>query len=490
MARLRLWGFSWRLLIGFALVILITIAAFSVLLLGRLEYYLLHDMENSLANQARMARGSIEFALRSADVEGVTSLSETELAALRRLARILAVQTACRIVVTDADGVDIIDSAGDSLLGIRFKSDEFVEAMESGYGAYTRVDPLSHQYTMYVAYPIRNSSGVQGVIRVSKPTSSVRSLLHTIEGRIAFSGLIAGVAAILVSVVFAFVLARPIRKIRIATTRFGRGDLSARSNLKGQGDLAELSHSFDRMADRIERSMTELSKLDELKSDFVANVSHDLKTPLTAIRGLSETLLDGALDDGAVNREFVMDIASEAERLLVMVNNLLNLARLEAGALEVNTEPVDAGALVEEIALRLAPLAHKRAIAVSVRVDEAAPRALVDRSMLDQAITNVLDNAIKYSPAAGEVRVTVSSDMTSTDGGMLVDVSDQGPGIPAEEMEHIFERFYRGGTEGPRTGSGIGLAIARRNMEAMGGDVRIASSSEKGTTVRITFPTA
>ncbi len=490
MARLRLWGFSWRLLIGFALVIFITIAAFSMLLLGRLESYLLHDMENSMANQARMARGSMEFALKATNVTGVSSLDETQLAALLRLARILAVQSACRIVVTDADGVDIIDSAGSSLLGIKFKSVEFVEAMETGYGAYTRIDPLSHQYTMYVAYPIRTDAGVQGVIRISRPTSSVGNLLHTIAGRIAFSGLIAGIAAILVSVVIAFVLANPIRKIRVAATRFGRGDLGARSRLRGHGDIAELSRSFDRMADRIEHTVAELSELDEMKSDFVANVSHDLKTPLTAIRGLSETLLDGALDDGAVNREFVMDIASEAERLLVMVNNLLNLARLEAGAQEINTEPVDAGALVEEIALRLAPLAHKRAIAVSVLVEEAAPRGLIDRSMLDQAITNVLDNAIKYSPAAGEVRVTVGGDTTSPDGVMLVEVSDQGPGIPAGEMDHVFERFYRGGTEGPRTGSGIGLAIARRNMEAMGGDVRITSSSGGGTTVRITFPEA
>lgn len=489
MARPRLWGFSWRLLVGFALVIFITIASFSVLLLGRLESYLLHDMENSMANQARMARGSIEFALQASNVTGLASLDETQLEALRRLARDLAVRTTCRIVVTDAGGVSVIDSAGPSLLGSRFESHEFTDALETGYGAYTRVDPLSHHYTMYVAYPIQTAAGVQGVIRVSKPTSSVSSLLHTIEVRIAFSGLIAGVAAILVSVVLALVLASPVRKISVAATRFGRGDLRARSHLKGHSDLAELSHSFDTMADRIERTVTELSELDEMKSDFVANVSHELKTPLTAIRGLSETLLDGALDDTRVNRAFVIDIASEAERLLVMVNNLLNLARLEAGALDITAEPLDVGVLVEEIVERLAPVAGKRSTTLSVKVDPGAPRAEADRAMLDQAITNVLDNAIKYSPPGGEVRLSFGPDPARV-GRLSVVVSDDGPGISDDDLEHVFERFYRGRAAGSRPGSGIGLAIARHNLEAQGGDISIDISPGRGTTVTITFPAA
>ncbi|HEY5532057.1 MAG TPA: HAMP domain-containing sensor histidine kinase [Candidatus Anoxymicrobiaceae bacterium] len=486
--RIRPWGFSWRLLLGFILVISVTVLSFSFLLLGRLESYLLHDMENSLANQAIMARGPIEFALAQAHVNSLSSLDEAARKSLEHLAVGLGSQTSCRILFTDRSGKRVIDSAYWTKPGSRFGGfEEMREALATGYGADTRHDSITGKFTMYVAYPIHSLDGrTIGIMRLSKGVGSVSSLLGTIQGRIALAGLVAAAVAAVVSVGMAFTLARPLRKIQDAATRFGRGDLSARSQLKGSSEMAELSRSFDRMADRIEKTVGELAELDDMKSQFVANVSHELRTPLTAIRGLAETLLDGALDDEDVNRRFVGDILSESERLLLMVNNVLNLARIEAGVEEVHPEQVDVLTLTATMVDRMVPLAERAGIELVLAASSSSADATVDVLQTQQALANVVDNAIKFSQKGSAVRVSVKSSERQELAGATIIVEDSGRGIEPVELERVFERFHR--TGGGEQGAGLGLAIAHHAVDSSGGHISLESEPGKGTTVTIWLP--
>ena len=467
--------------------IAITVLSFSFLLLGRLESYLLHDMENALANQAIMARGSVEFALGLTGGGSLSRLDPTTRNALQALARQLAHQTACRILVTDQNGREVIYSASSTDAETEFgQLEEMREAIKDGYGADTRDDPLTHQYTMYVAYPIRAADRtVAGIIRVSRDTGSVRSLLGTIRGRIIISGLVAAAMAIIVSMAMAFTLAYPLRRIQEAATSFGRGELSARAGLKGTGEMADLSRAFDRMADRIERTVEELAELDRMKGQFVANVSHELKTPLAAIKGLSETLLDGAIDDLKVNRRFVLDILSESERLLLMVNNALNLAKLEAGVEESRVEEIDLKGVVAGVLERMEPVSGKRGVNLSLDAPEPLPAIAGDPTGIDQAIANLVDNAIKYSGTGDLVRVS----LRESGQGVTVVVSDKGRGIAPGELDLVFERFFKAGEgEGTSVGAGLGLAIARHNVESCGGKITIQSELGAGTSVTIWLP--
>jgi two-component system OmpR family sensor kinase len=474
-------------MLGFVLIVVVAVMTFTFLLLGRLETYLLHDQENWLANQAKIARTSLEFGLQYSRVDRLSGLDETAFNALTLLARSMAAQTNCRILMTDASGRQVIDSTrwtrGDANYG---GAEEIREAVATGYGADTRDDPTSHEYTMYVAYPVHSKDNqVIGVIRISKDVNSVRGLLHTIEGRIALSGAIAGIAAILVSLVMAFTIAVPLDRIRDAAVRFGRGDLSARSRISGSSEMAELSRVFDRMADRIERTVDELGELDEMKSNFVANVSHDLRTPLAAIKGLSETLLDGAIDDSEVNRKFVLDILSESERLLLMVNNVLNLARIEAGAVESHIEELDPAEVVKSILDRMSPVAWRVGVDLSVEEPEEHITVCADRMLLEQALANVVDNAIKFSSAKNFVRVSIEPG-SGERAGTVISVVDTGCGIAPEEMDDLFKRFHA--STDKSGGAGLGLAIARQAVESSGGTIDVKSKLGRGTTVRIRLP--
>ncbi len=476
-------------MLGFVLIVVIVVMTFSLLLLGRLETYLLHDQENSLANEARIARTRIEFGLRYSRVDSLSGLDAAPFNTLTLMAHSLAAQTGCRILLTDASGRQVIDSVRWTPGNIAFGGTEEVrEALATGYGAATRVDPDSHKYTMYVAYPVRSGDNkIIGVIRISKDVNSVRGLLHTIEGRIALSGAIAGIAAILVSLVMAFTIAMPLDRIRDAAVRFGRGDLSARSRISGSSEMAELSRAFDRMADRIERTVEELGELDEMKSSFVANVSHDLRTPLAAIKGLSETLLDGAIDDGEVNRKFVLDIYSESERLLLMVNNVLNLARIEAGAVESQIEELDPVYVVMSVRDRMAPVASRAGIDLALEEPGIPLTVNADRTMLEQALANVVDNAIKFSSDGGVVRISVEA-QSGDRPGTVISIVDTGCGIAPDEMDDLFERFHA--STDKSGGAGLGLAIARQAVESSGGTIDIFSESGKGTTVKFWLPAA
>lgn len=477
---------------GFAIVIVVTILTFSQILIGRIEGYLLHDMENSMANLAITAKSGIELAANTFGVEGIAGLDEGSLSTFQSLVKDIAGKTGCRIVVADRKGVEILDSRGPSCRGLEIMGEEEVtEAFNGGYGASTRVDAVSGLYTMYVAYPVEGIGGSSiGVIRLSRPTESITGLLHSIRNGILVSGLLAGGVAAFISIMLSVGLARPINKIRSASIRFGKGELGARSRVNGRGDLAELSRAFDRMADRVERTFDEISALDRMKSDFVANVSHELKTPLSAIKGLAETLLDGAIDDGAVSRKFLLDILGESERLLLMVNNVLNISKIEAGVLDLREEELDVGKIVASVVSRMGPVLERKGVEAEVKLGQEMPSVTGDGTMIDQAIANIVDNAVKYTVSGTAIRISCEP---QTHGGgsaeIVIKVQDEGPGVPENEKERVFERFYRsGGAPARRKGSGLGLAIARSNVEAHGGTVELANAPGGGALVTVRIP--
>ncbi|MHB8895538.1 MAG: sensor histidine kinase [Candidatus Geothermincolia bacterium] len=486
MKRVRIWGFTSKLLIAFLLVISLTVILMGLLLSG-IEGFLLDDMESSMKSQLQSARVAIELSVSNSRVKNLNSLDAEDMAALQALAVKLGKQTKSRLIVTDREGGELADSEGPpSTARSLAQNQELQDAMTIGYGSTRRKDPDSRKATMYVSYPVMNGSAVLGALRISQPTSRVDKVLKSVRGRLWDSALITAGAAVILSVGLALVLARPIKKISRTATAFGAGDLDARSEVGGSSELADLSRSFDSMAERIESMVQEMRDLDTMKSDFVANVSHELKTPLTAINGLSQTLRDGAVDDEEVRQQFLTSITVESQRLLLMVSNLLNLASAERGALRADNEPFDVEDCVSEIVERFSPLRERRKVAVVVKPEGRPATALGDREMFGLAFSNVLDNAIKFSSPAGTVTVA----WKRSDGFVLLDVTDEGPGINEESREKVFERFERGSAGGPARGSGLGLSIARMNLDAQGGSIEIGSTGKNGTTMVLRVPRA
>ncbi|HTO53756.1 MAG TPA: ATP-binding protein [Myxococcota bacterium] len=232
--------------------------------------------------------------------------------------------------------------------------------------------------------------------------------------------------------------------------------------------------------------MTEVRRLETVRRDFVANASHEIKTPLTAIRGFAETLLGAELEP-ADRRKYLQVILSHSERLSRLVEDLLELSRLESGATKLEPQSLDVAALAARLCEELAPRIRERGFDVRVH-GAGSPRAFADRRAVEQILQNLLDNALKYADPGKRIDVRV----TENDGAVRVDVADRGPGIPEADRARIFERFYRvdRGRSREQGGTGLGLAIVKHLVQASGGEISVESTPGEGSTFSFTLPIA
>jgi two-component system, OmpR family, phosphate regulon sensor histidine kinase PhoR len=234
--------------------------------------------------------------------------------------------------------------------------------------------------------------------------------------------------------------------------------------------------------------ITDLRRLERVRQDFVANVSHEFRTPLTAIQGFAETLLGGALEDPVNRRRFVEIIREHATRLARLTEDLLKLSRIEAGQLKLEFRPVSVSQLVESCVETAQLKAVPKQLALQVRLPEGLPPVRGDANSLQEVLQNLLDNALQYTPAGGKIDVSASC----SDGRVVVTVADTGIGIPQAEQERIFERFYRVDAARSREagGTGLGLSIARHIMEAHGGRLWVESAVGEGSRFHFSVPIA
>jgi two-component system phosphate regulon sensor histidine kinase PhoR len=234
------------------------------------------------------------------------------------------------------------------------------------------------------------------------------------------------------------------------------------------------------------RDITRRRKLEQMRTDFVSNVTHELRTPLTSIRGFAETLLEGALEDPDTARHFVGIIHREAEHLGQLIEDVLDLSRIEGGRWKVQKQPVRLQDVARETASRLAPKADSLGVALRTEIPGDLPEVLADAAKLPQVLFNLVDNAVKYTPSGGSVTVS------ALDQGPLlrVEVRDTGVGIPRADLSRLFERFYRVDKARSRAtgGTGLGLSIVKHIVEAHGGTVGVESELGKGSTFFFTLP--
>jgi two-component system phosphate regulon sensor histidine kinase PhoR len=232
--------------------------------------------------------------------------------------------------------------------------------------------------------------------------------------------------------------------------------------------------------------ISEIRHLEMVRAEFVANVSHELKTPVTAVKGFAETLLEGALYDPRACEEFVSIIAEEAERLNRLINDLLSLSRIESREIRLQLEPLELGHEIRQIADTIMPRFQKKELALNVLAPGKPVVAQADRDRLEQVLLNLLENSLMYTPSGGRVDVAVWEEV----GMVVVSVSDTGIGIPPDDLPRIFERFYRVDRARSRKlgGTGLGLAIVKHIVDAHGGRVWVESELGQGSTFYFTLP--
>jgi two-component system phosphate regulon sensor histidine kinase PhoR len=234
------------------------------------------------------------------------------------------------------------------------------------------------------------------------------------------------------------------------------------------------------------QNLTRLRLLETVRRDFISNISHELRTPLASLRALTETLQEGALDDPPAARRFLERIETEVNALSQMVEELLELSRIESGRVPLKLGPTDALDMVSKSVDRLRSQAERSGLKVAIDCAEDLPSVMADPSRLERVLVNLLHNAIKFTPTGGEIRVRAFP----RSGMVVFLVQDTGVGIPADVLPRIFERFYKADRARSGSGTGLGLAIARHLVEAHGGQIWVESIEGKGSTFSFSIPIA
>jgi two-component system sensor histidine kinase BaeS len=303
------------------------------------------------------------------------------------------------------------------------------------------------------------------------------------------AGLIAGLtgAALLFSGLISS-MRRPLEELVEASERLAGGDLEARVKVGGLAETAVLGAAFNEMAEELQRRAGERDQLDRMKDEFVLTASHEMRSPLTSVQGFAELLMLEREQLDPRQAETVEIILDNTRHLVRLLNDLLDLARSDAGRLTIKPVPTDVGALVEDAVRTMRAQTEAAGQALSERVEPGLPPVDADPDRVRQVLVNLLTNAHQYSPGGASIQVTAERAGADVE----IAVTDDGPGMPSEQLEHIFERFTRGdaGMTQHVGGTGLGLAISKSLVELHGGTIAADSTPGRGSAFRVRLPAA
>jgi signal transduction histidine kinase len=439
-----------RLLIAFTLVIVVTVGT---------VYFFVSRSTVSEIGRYEQVREQFQF-VRIEEIllhyysdhqgwEGVQPLVER-----------MASPSGAHIVLTDASGIVVADSQGD-LLGEQYHPDSPGRT----------VSPPPGRQLLGTLYVSPESS-------VETYRLSPQRLSESINRFLLWGGLLAIAIALLLTFVLSRRMSSPIHALSTAARRLGRGDLSQRVQLQGKGEVQELAQAFNSMASDLERA-------EKFRQNLVADVAHELRTPLSNIRGYLEAIRDRIIKPDAATMH---SLNEEAILLSRLVDDLQELSLAEAGELKLLYQAQDIAKLIKQAVTPWQPSVAAKEMSLSLDLPDKLPPVNIDWQRISQVLHNLLENAVAHTGKGGTITVTAARQGDQ----VQISVSDTGEGIPVDDLPNIFERFYRVDKSRARAtgGSGLGLTIAKRLVEAHGGNIKAQSEPSKGSRFSFTVPIA
>ena len=469
-----------RLIVSFAAVV-----GLAVFLAGAGALFLLRDQQQENARE----RYGRHLEPLNDQVAAQRALGAT-LADVSRYLSGRAEDLGARVIMLDQDLLVVYDSAGDGLLGryiISFENPDVEVIEEEGARfKWTNYGQEGADLTLFAAPPADASSGdsfaaAEYSVLLAIPRDELASAWLDLAPRLALAGAIALVVSFAVAWFISRSISGPLQRITEASQAMARGNYDVYIPIKGQDEVGRLSEAFNHMAQEVSRSQ-------HMMRDLLANVSHELKTPLTSIQGFSQAMLDGAIQSDEEFRESTQIINDEANRMRALVDDLLLLSQIESGQVEMEHRNIDIGGLLERTLQRFQWALREGDVRSGVSI-EPLPLVTGDERRLEQVFGNLLQNAVRHTPPGGAIAVTAS---VLRDGSVSIAVHNTGSYIPPEDLPRVFERFYQ--VDRARTrragSSGLGLAIVKEIIDAHGGTVRAISDAETGTEFVIILPAA
>ncbi len=385
--------------------------------------------------------------------------------------------TRIRGIVVDSSYKVLYDTSRDSEMSGKVFIRDVLKKTFDGEQAVMINDDGAEYKTLSVSVPVVIDNSIAGAVYLASSVDSIDNTINSARTSLVIFSIIIAVVIGMLSFGLSGIITKPLAEYRETARRISKGDFKARVKVKGQNEIAEMGETMNYMAKQLEN-------IEDKRRKFVSDVSHELKTPMTGIKLICDTC--ETVEDPDMQKEFVGDIVTEVDRLSRLVDRLLILSRLDER--KINLEQVDIKPLVEKIIRTLMPLAQKRNIDMYPDFKyESYPEIMIDYDKLFEAFYNIAENAIKYSPEGGRLRIDMDCDTEN----IIVSFSDNGPGIPEGEREKIFERFYRLDDSRARDtgGTGLGLAIAKEAIEIHGGKITVSAGKDGiGSVFTVSLP--
>lgn len=410
----------------------------------------------------------------------------------------------CRALIIDNAGV-VQSDAFSQLNGIKLSNNQIDEVINEGksvsYGFYylDKSSGYEKQYpenlagkirrfifsssdkewVMYCVTPIISGNNLYGALVLSVPIEQVVAQIELIKWQILLVSVATGVGAIILITLFSGTMLKPIRQLTQGIAKIASGDFTQRVKVQGNSEMAQLAKTFNEMSERLEN-------LDHTRNEFVANASHELKTPMSTIKILVETLQHQKKFDPEITKELLGDVSSEIDRMSLLVGDLLSLVRMdEEKTTALPFKEICLSGMLMEVCDILIPIAYKRRIELDLSIT-ADIYYTGDEAKIKRVFINLIDNAIKYS----EDNSTVEVSLKASEKEILFIVRDHGVGISQEDIPYIFDRFYRvDKTRSRQTGgTGLGLSIVKSIVLLHGGQIDVQSEPGHGTSMRVSLP--
>ncbi|MGE4352923.1 MAG: ATP-binding protein [Oscillospiraceae bacterium] len=327
--------------------------------------------------------------------------------------------------------------------------------------------------TLTIGTPIEIDGQIVGAVLLHSPVEGIYDATMQGVGILAVSTLAALILAVILSVFLALTFTKPLNKMTSSALLLAEGDYTVKTNVRQRDEIGELAHAIDTLSDRLMAAKQESEKLDKLRRDFVANISHELKTPVTVIRGSLEALCDEVVTEPEQVKNYHRQMLNESLALQRLVNDLLDLSKLQNTDFKIDRQELNLCDILRDAVRSAGHLAREKNIEVQESFDTPYHAVTGDYGRLRQMFLTVLDNAIKFSSPGSIVQVVLKD--------KCVAIRDHGKGIANEDLPHIFDRFYKVKSEENKKGSGLGLAIAKQIAERHGIEVSVTSKPGEGT---------
>lgn len=470
-----------RVMVGYVGVTLGGIALVALVSsIGASRFILANQREDLLRKAHNVNSIVTQFASSPEELEGVAGDIGT-------LLRFLGPSLGAETVIFDQQGTPLLTSDQDRLGQGGQIPEAVITAVQDGRTYARERTPEGYGgEVLMVAVPLGEDEAPWGGVLLYKPTTEMRKAIGGLRETILWVTLAALLVSLAIGSYIASTIARPIRTLGSIVSDLGTGqtvDDDTWRRLKAEDEVGDLAAAIRRLNTRLHEAETERARLEDSRRQFLIDVAHELRTPMTGIRGFLEALIDDIADDPQVRRRYLQLILDQTLHVTRLVEDLLDLSRMDIGHVRIVKEPVDLAPLAMRVMERLRPRAEEAGNTMEFFSSDGEATILGDPDRLEQIVTNLIQNAIANT-RNGDIKVSVS---TAGSHAVLA-VADTGIGIPPEDLPHIWERFQRGDRARRGGGVGLGLAIVRRLTELHGGRIAVESRPQHGTRFSLSFP--